>query len=317
MPERKRTLDFVGPWAMTDERMLDEHRGDLRRRRRRHDEIEIAHDLLPAPITSRDADVERLGMRAQIVLQSFRFRCDLPELEGACVFLPFIDRGAKFFLRRLAEARQFRHAAGDACFVKLRDRANLQFLVKRLDFFRAKSRQREELENVRRKFRAQILEEFQRPGLNQFLDLGRDRLSDSRNFFQRLFVGEVGDIPAKGFERTRGVGVSADLERVLALQFEKRRDLLEHVRDRRLVHRSIVMQRDDAVIPRLAKRAEGPLNCNLRYRETRRRSLTEDAYYFAEAVERLRGPSPSAGLGMTRVYAATTARGACRIRSAR
>ena len=140
--------------------------------------------------------------------------------------------------------------------------------MQRLDLFRAQSRQREQLENVRRKFRAQFLEELQRPGLDQFLDLRGDRLPDAGDFLKRFQVGEVRDIAAPGLELTGGIRVSADLERVLALQFEKRRDLLEHVRDRRLVHRSIVMQRDDAVIPRLAQRAEGPRSCKLRHRET-------------------------------------------------
>ena len=43
-----------------DQRMLHEKICDRRRLFRRDDEIEIAHDLLPAPITSRDADVERV-----------------------------------------------------------------------------------------------------------------------------------------------------------------------------------------------------------------------------------------------------------------
>ena len=100
-----------------DQRMLNEHHGNFRRRRGRHDEIEIAHDLLPAPITSSDANVERLGVCAQIVLQAFRFRRDLAELERARIFLPFVDRGAKFFLGRFAESGQFCHATGDARFV--------------------------------------------------------------------------------------------------------------------------------------------------------------------------------------------------------
>jgi hypothetical protein len=60
-------------------------------------------------------------MRAQVVLQSFRFRRDFSELERACVLLSFVDCAAKFVLRRLAESRQFRYAAGDARFVELRD----------------------------------------------------------------------------------------------------------------------------------------------------------------------------------------------------
>jgi hypothetical protein len=51
-----------------DQRMPDEHRRNLGGRGSRHDEIEIAHDFLPASIAARDADVQRLGVRAQIAL---------------------------------------------------------------------------------------------------------------------------------------------------------------------------------------------------------------------------------------------------------
>ena len=218
------------------ERMLDKHRRDFRRRIGRHDEIEVAHNFLPAAITAGDANVQRVWMGAEIVLQLFRFRRDLPERERAGVFLAFVDGPAKFLLRRLAESRQLRDAACDAGFMQLRDRADLQFFVERLDFFRAQPGKRKQFQNVRRKFRPQLVEEFQRTGLDELFDLRRDRFADARNFFEDFFVGEIGDISAPGFERARRVDVGPDLERIFILQLEKRRDLLEHVRDRRLVH---------------------------------------------------------------------------------
>ena len=54
---------------------------DRRRLLRRDDKIEIAHDFLPAPITSRQIDLERIGMGGQIAAQRFRFRRDLPKLK--------------------------------------------------------------------------------------------------------------------------------------------------------------------------------------------------------------------------------------------
>ena len=93
------------------------------------------------------------------------------------------------------------------------------------------------------------------------------------------------------------VGVSSNLERILALQLEQRRDLVEHVRDRRLVH-SIIFNRKTSrvdfgaepngrdaqpVIPRLAQRAEGPRNCNTRSSRSRR------AICRCEVPRRLRG----------------------------
>jgi len=218
------------------ERMLDKHGRDFRRRIGRHDEIEIAHNFLPAAITAGDANVQRVWMGAEIVLQLFRFRRDLPERERAGVFLAFVYGPTEFLLRRLAEPRQLRDAACDAGFMQLRDRADLQFFVERLDLLRAQPGKRKQFQNVRRKFRAQFVEEFQRTGLDQLFDLRRDRFADSRNFFEDFFVGEISDISAPGFERARRVDVGPNLERIFILQLEKRRDLLEHVRDRRLVH---------------------------------------------------------------------------------
>ena len=41
------------------------------------------------------------------------------------------------------------------------------------------------------------------------------------------------------------------------------------------------------VIPRLAERAEGPPSCNMRYRENIARIQTENAQWFAEAIQQL------------------------------
>ena len=54
------------------------------------------------------------------------------------------------------------------------------------------------------------------------------------------------------------------------------------------------------VIPRLAKRAEGPHNRSVRYTKNIGRVPTETLSFSRTRIERLRGPSPSARLGMTR-----------------
>ena len=152
--------------------------------------------------------------------------------------MPLVDRLAEFFLGRLAEARQFRHAARDAGLMKLRDRADLQLFVERLDLLRPEPWQREKLENVRRKFRAQVVEKFERTGFDQLLDFRRDGFADAGNLLERFFIPEVGHVATPGLEGTRGIRVSADLEGIFALQLEQRRDLFEHIRDRRLVHQA-------------------------------------------------------------------------------
>ena len=74
---------------------------------------------------------------------------------------PIGNRFAKFFLRHLAEARQFSDATGLTCFQQLRDRADVKFVVERFDFFPTQTRDREQLQNCRRKFRAQVFDIFQ------------------------------------------------------------------------------------------------------------------------------------------------------------
>ena len=56
------------------------------------------------------------------------------------MFRPLRDRLAQLLLRRLAEARQLRDATRFARFLQLRDRADLQLLVQRLDLLRAEAR---------------------------------------------------------------------------------------------------------------------------------------------------------------------------------
>ena len=104
--------------------MLDEEFRNRFRLLRRDNEIEIAHDLFPTPITSGDANMQRFVERAQIVLQRLRFRRDLAELKRTGVFHAIGDGAAKFLLRRFAEPGQLRDALVVARFLQLRDRAD-------------------------------------------------------------------------------------------------------------------------------------------------------------------------------------------------
>ncbi len=77
--------------------------------------------------------------RAQIVLQCLRFPRDLAELKRTRVPGAIGDGAAEFLLRRFPEARQFRHALVVAGFLQLRDRADAEFFVERLDLLGAKA----------------------------------------------------------------------------------------------------------------------------------------------------------------------------------
>ncbi len=75
-----------------DERMPNKKLSDLFRRLRGDDEIEVAHNLFPAPVTSGDADPRRSGMLPQIILQLLGLGRDRAELETADVFRAIRDR---------------------------------------------------------------------------------------------------------------------------------------------------------------------------------------------------------------------------------
>ena len=169
--------------------------GDRRRRVRRDNEIEIAHDLFAAAIASRDADMQRIIQRAQIVLQRLRFDARSCRAETTRRASRVRDRAGEFFLRRLAEARQLRHAIRFTGRLKVRDRADLQLFVQGLDLFRAQAGKRKSWRMSSGKFRAQFVEDLRRTGLDQFLDFRGDRLSDARNFLQRLRVAQLGELP--------------------------------------------------------------------------------------------------------------------------
>ena len=71
MPERKRTLDLVGPCAIIDSTSgcLTKNSRDRFRLFRGDDEIEIAHDFLAPPITPRNV---RPGERRDARADRFR-----------------------------------------------------------------------------------------------------------------------------------------------------------------------------------------------------------------------------------------------------
>ena len=72
--------------------MPNEKLRDLFRRLRRDDEIEVAHNFFPAPVTSGDAHARRIGMLPQIILQLLGLGRDRAELETADVFRTIRDR---------------------------------------------------------------------------------------------------------------------------------------------------------------------------------------------------------------------------------
>ena len=140
------------------QRMCDKRFRDRSRRFRGDDKIKIPHDFLAPAITTRDADLQRVGMGREIIPKRFRFTGDLAELKRACMLEPVRNCFAKSFLRRLTKAGQFSDPTRLARFQELSDRADMKFVVKSFYFFRAEPLNREQLENRPWKLPAKIFQ---------------------------------------------------------------------------------------------------------------------------------------------------------------
>ena len=196
------------------------------------------HNFFSAPITPRNIDLQRVGVPGKIVFQCFSFIRDLAELKITGMPGSFLDCVAKFFLRRLTKAWQFRNLAGLARFQQLLDRADLELLVKGFDLFRAETGNGEQLENCRWEFRMQFLQVFQRAGGCDFFNFIRDAFANARNLAECFFVLQIGHTTAPGFNRARRIRIGSDFERILAFQFEQRADFLQNGGDVTFGHHS-------------------------------------------------------------------------------
>src|SRR5215831_6384469 len=115
--------------------MVNKAGRDVCWRRSSHNKIEITNDLLSPSITSGDADMKCIRMRAEVVLQCFRLSCDASQLKGTNMFGSLGNRPTKFLLGRSSETCQFGHFSRFAGRLKLRNGTYPEPLVKRFDLF--------------------------------------------------------------------------------------------------------------------------------------------------------------------------------------
>src|SRR5262249_41996729 len=71
-----------------------------------------------------------------------------------------------------------------------------------------------------------------------------NRFADTGQFFQSFFVLQIGQGSTPGLQRPRGVGIGADLERILILELEQCPNLLEGIDDFGLGHSSLTIRED-------------------------------------------------------------------------
>jgi hypothetical protein len=182
--------------------------------------IKIPHDFLAPTITTRDADLQRVGVGREIIPERFCLTGDLAKLKRTRMLHPVRNCFTKSFLRHLTKAGQFSDQPGLARFHELSDRADVKFVVKNFYLFRAEALNRKQFENRTWKLPTKIFQVLQRTAGCQFFDFLRDAFADPRNFRERFFVLQIGKSAAERFDGARGVTVSADFEWVFALKLQ-------------------------------------------------------------------------------------------------
>ena len=120
-------------------------------------------------------------------------------------------------------------------------RAEAQFAVQERDGLGPHALEMKHVEDGRGKFLEEVLVKPDGAGSAEFDDLRREIFADTR---QRAQVGfrELRNGRCRVDHRLGGVPVGADLERILALDFQEVRDLRENACDREIIHAKMLTQ---------------------------------------------------------------------------
>ena len=160
----------------------------------------------------------------------------------AGVLLPLGARPQNQLFLLRPQPFQAPHAAVAARGLELLDRLDAELRVQQGNRFRADALQVEQVENRRRELLEQILVITRLAGLGNLADLRSQILADAGDGAELLFA-EIGKLVGRVRDGLGRVPVRANLERVLALDFEEIGDLREDARDGQVFHVSRETQR--------------------------------------------------------------------------
>ncbi len=245
----------------------DEALRHARRALRRDQQIEIADGLAPPPQATRDADLEGVRPRAQVVDQRRRVRVGLVQphpgrsrdLLATALEDPLLER-----LPDPAESVQLPLAR------RLFERGNrrdLELVEEQLRPLRTDAADAHDLDEPAGHTLPQLLKELEVPRSHDLHDLRGEVLPYAGEIGERVgsASGELRDRRAVRLDRPRGAAIGAYAERVLVQDLEEIGDLLEDVRDVRVLHHaSINLRRSQAShggswrTPRSARGREAP-----------------------------------------------------------
>ncbi len=204
----------------------------------RREDVDVARRVRAAPDAADVVEHDRRAFRAQVVEQQTGGLGGIGQQVPAGVLLPLGARPENELFLLRSQPFQAAHAAVAARGLELLDRLDAELRVEQRNRLRADALQVEQVENRRRELLEQIAVKTGFAGLGNLADFRRQILADAGNRAQLLFV-EMGERFGRVRDRLGRVPVRANLERVLALDFEQIGDFREDARDGQVFHVSL------------------------------------------------------------------------------
>ncbi len=196
------------------------------------EEVEIVDDFLAPAKAAGRAGLRHGRMLAQGRVDGLGFGRDIAQPEKIGGRFLLLDCGKQLLRGLLAKARQGRHGSLAAGLLELGDARDVQFLVQGLDFLFPEAGNFKKLEDVLRKFLAQLFVIFEPAGRDELLDFLGQGLADALHLVELIALGRFAQVAGEHLHGPRAVHVGADFERILPLERKVARDVLEDAGDR-------------------------------------------------------------------------------------
>ena len=194
---------------------------------RGNDEIEVADDFFFSAEAAGDLGEVDIRMSAQVVQEALGDVGDIAEEELPGVAAHVLNALEDVCGRLLAEARQCGDGSVLAGTLEACHRVDFQGVPERFDFFCAEALNLEKRENVGRKFLTEVVVVVETVVGGKLGDFFSSGFADAVNCCEAFFGDERLEWLGEGFQRAGGVGIGADFEGILALEFQQAGDVFE------------------------------------------------------------------------------------------
>ena len=199
------------------------------------EDVDVARCVRAAPDAADVVEHDRRTLRPQVLQQQRRRFGGLWQQVTARVLFPLGARPKNELFLLWSQTFQPAHAAVSAGGLELLDRLDAKLGVQQCHGFGSNALKVEQVEYRRRKLLEQILVIAGFAGFCNLTDFGRELFADARDCAQ-LLVGQVRELVGGVCDRLRRIPIRANLEWVLALDFEQIGDLGKDTRDGQVFH---------------------------------------------------------------------------------